>query len=87
MSIEWDIEELAYRAMGCNEEEAEENINNGDIEIAIEEKYGIDFETYCEIIKDILPFTPQVHSGIEGNLYHAFVDVKKQRAIVKQKVM
>jgi hypothetical protein len=31
MSIEWDIEELAYRAMGKTDKQAEEAINDGDI--------------------------------------------------------
>ena len=83
MSIEWDIEELAYRAMGKTEEEAEKAINDGDIDEAIFEKYEISFEQYSQIVKDLLPFTPHIQGGITGNLFHAFVDVKQQRAIVK----
>ena len=83
MSIEWDIEELAYRAMGKNEDEAEKAINDGDIDEAIFEKYETDFDTYCKIVKDLLPFTPQIKAGISGEVFHAFVDVKECRAIVK----
>lgn len=42
MSIEWDIEELAYRATGKTEAEAEKAINDGDIDEAIHEAYGTD---------------------------------------------
>ena len=83
MSIEWDIEELAYRAMGKTEEEAEKAVNDGDIDEAIFEKYEISFEQYSKIVKDLLPFTPQIQGGITGELFHAFVDVKQKRAIVK----
>ena len=80
MSIEWDIEELAYRAMGKTEEEAEKAINDGDIDEAIFKKYEISFEQYSQVVKDLLPFTPQIQGGITGDLFHAFVDVKQQRA-------
>ena len=83
MSIEWDIEELAYRAMGKTDEETGNEINNGDIDEAIYEKYETDFDTYCKIVKDLLPFTPQIKAGISGNIFHAFVDAKESRAIVK----
>lgn len=83
MSIEWDIEELAYRAMGKTESEAEKEINTGDIDSAIHDKYGCDFETYCSIVKDLIKFTPLVQSPLSGENFHAFVDVEQQRAIVK----
>lgn len=83
MSIEFNIEELAYRAMGETEEGAEKQINEGDIDNAIYMKYETDFETYCKIVKDLLPFTQPIESPLSGNKFHAFVDNKKQRAIVK----
>ncbi|MTI13818.1 hypothetical protein [Sansalvadorimonas verongulae] len=86
MSIEWDIEELAYRAMGKTEEETEQAINDGDIDEALHGKYQVSFEQFSKIVKDLLPFTPQVQAGITGELFHAFVDVKAQRAIVKGQV-
>ncbi len=85
--IEWDIEELAYRAMGKTAEEAENEVNNGDIDLALDDKYEISFDQYCKIVKDLLPFTPQIQGGISGDLYHAFVDIKESRAIVKGKVV
>lgn len=84
MSIEWDIEELAYRAMGQTEEQAEKSINEGDIDQAIFDKYGVDFEPYCKIVKDLLPFTPRVKAGISGDIFNAFVDMDANRMIVKQ---
>ena len=83
MSMDWDIEELAYRAMGKTEEEAEKAVNDGDIDEALYEKYEISFEQYRDIVKDLLPFTPQIKAAISGTLFHAFVDVKQSRAIVK----
>ena len=83
MSMHWDIEELAYRAMGKTEEETEKAINEGDIDEALYEKYEIRFDQYSQIVKDLLPFTPQIKAAISGTLFHAFVDVKQQRAIVK----
>lgn len=83
MSMDWDIEELAYRAMGKTEEETDKAINEGDIDEALHEKYEISFEQYSKIVKDLLPFTPLVQAGISGTLFHAFVDVKQQRAILK----
>lgn len=83
MSIDWDIEELAYRVMGKSEDETETAINTGDIDDAIFEKYEINFDQYCKIVKDLLPFTPQIKAGISGDIFHAFVDTKACRAIVK----
>lgn len=83
MSIEWDIEELAYRAMGKTNEQAEAAINDGDIDQAIFDKYEISFEQYCEVVKDLLPFTPAVKAGLSGKAFHAFVDAERQCAIVK----
>lgn len=83
MSIDWDIEELAYRAMGRSEKETDEAINDEDIDQNIYNKYGTDFETYCKIVKDLIKFTPLVSSPISGKNFHAFVDTEQQRAIVK----
>ena len=83
MSIEWDIEELAYRAMGKTLEEAEAAINDGDIDEALLEKYEIGFDQYSQIVKDLLPFTQKVRSALTGKWSHAFVDVKEGRSIVK----
>lgn len=85
MSIEWDIEELAYRAMGKTQEQAEEEINNGDIDDAIHAKYEVSFESYCAIIKDLAPFLPKVQSSLSGETFAAFVDSEENRAIVKFK--
>ncbi len=49
------------------------------------DRYGIDLDYYCKIIKDLLPFTPKVQAGISKEFYHAFLDEKNHRMIVKQK--
>ena len=78
----WDIEELAYRAMGKTKKETDEAISDGGIEDAVYEKYECSFDTYCTIIRDVINFTPLVESTITNNKYHAFVD-EQQYAIVK----
>jgi len=54
----WDVEELAYRAMGNTSEETDKQINDGDIDEAIFDKYDCSFETYCQIVEDLIKFTP-----------------------------
>lgn len=83
MSLEFNIQELAYRAMGKTEQEKEDALNNGDIDEAIYEKYDTDFETYCGIVRDLLPFTPLIEAGISGKSFHGFVDNAESRFIVK----
>lgn len=85
MSIDWDIEELAGYAMGNTEEEVDAMINDSMVDELLYEKYEIDLETYCKIVKDLLPFTPKVQAGISKELYHAFLDIKNHRMIVRQK--
>ncbi len=87
MSIEWEIEELAYRAMGKTEEQTDEAINNGDIADAVFEKYETSFEIYCEIVKDLLPFTPKVKSALSNESFNAFVDPNEPRCIVRSKAI
>jgi hypothetical protein len=82
--MEYDIEELAYRAMGDTAKDAEHAITEGfDIDYQLNLCYGVDFDTYCKIVKDLIPFTPPVASPLSSKLYHAFVDVKTSTAIVK----
>lgn len=85
--IEWDIEELAYRAMGKTNEETESEINDGDIEQAVFDKYEIGFDTYCAIVKDLLPFTKKLKGALTGGCFYAFVDNDEHRAIVKLEVI
>ena len=73
MSIEWDIEELACIACGKDEFEAERIINDSETDDMLDERYSIDFETYCAIVKDLLPLTPTVTTAIRGKRVNAFV--------------
>ena len=82
MSIEWDIEELACAACGKSEEETEEIINNSETDSILSERYGIDFETYCLIVKDLLPLTPVTTTAIGNKPVHGFV--RENTYIVKQ---
>jgi len=82
MSIEWEIEELACVVCGKTEEETEQIVNDSVADDMLNEKYGVDLETYCAIVKDLLRYTPTVKSAFLGKDYHAFV--KKDYMIVKQ---
>ncbi|MDP2901936.1 MAG: hypothetical protein Q8N96_02340 [Methylovulum sp.] len=82
MSIEWEIEELACAACCKSEEEAGQAINDGTTDEILYERYGVDFETYTKIVKDLLPFTPIVQSALAQKNYHAFV--ADNRMIVRQ---
>lgn len=73
MSIDWGIEELACAACGKSEDETDEIINNSEVDDILHEKYGVDFEMYCAIVKDLLPMTPTVKAALSGTEYHAFV--------------
>jgi len=79
----WDIEELAYRAMGNNEEETDDLINNGDIDQALCDKYEISFETYEKIVMDLVPFTITNESPLTGKKFKGFVDAEESRFILK----
>lgn len=79
----WDIEELAYRAMGKTDAEAEDAINNCDIDDVVYEKYDCSFESYCKIVSDLVKFTPTVKCALTGKLFHAFVDSEQRRTIFK----
>lgn len=87
MSMDWEIEELAYRAMGKTEEEMEDAVNNGDIDEALFEKYEVSFDQYCTIVEDLLPFTPKLEYALSGTKSHAFIDCEEGRAIVKLEAM
>lgn len=82
MSIEWDIEELACKVCGKSEEETDQIINDGSIDDLLVDKYEISFELYCQIIKDLLPFTVPVKTSF-GNVFRGFVE--DGRLIVKEK--
>jgi len=73
MSIEWEIEELACLACGKSEEETEQAINDGTTDEILFERYGVDFETYTKIVKDLIRFTPIVQTALTETNYHAFV--------------
>lgn len=71
--MDWEIEELACYAAGNSESETEEIINNGRIDDLLWDKYGIDFECYKKVVKDLLPLTPVITTALLGKKYHAFV--------------
>ena len=84
---EYDVEELAYRAIGKTEKETEEALNreDGAIDELLYEKYECTFDSYIKIVEDLLKFTMPITSPLTQEEFYAFVDNEKRRAIVKKK--
>lgn len=74
MAIEWEIENLACRACGKSEEETDTVIDASGVDDLLFEKYGIDFESYCAIVKDLVPFTNPWRAALSGEAFRGFVD-------------
>lgn len=85
MSLDWEIEELAGYAMGKTEDEVETMVNNSTVDDELLEKYGVDFEAYSQIIKDVFPHVPVVKTAITGDRYHAFLTKDFTRMIARMK--
>jgi hypothetical protein len=84
--IEWEIDELVGVVCGKSEDETDQAINDGHLDIMIEEKYGVSLDQYYEIVKDLMPFTPIVKTALTEDKYHAFVGGNPPRMIVRLKV-
>lgn len=81
----WDVEELAYRAMGYSENETDDFINaNNDIDETLYDKYEISLEQYEKIVKDLIKFTPIMTTVITKKKVHVFMS--GNRAIYTQDV-
>ena len=77
------IEELAHRAMGKSPEDTEIALEAETTDEDLFEKYGIEYEQYAAIVRDLIKFTPLIESQLSKRIFHAFVDVESSRAIVK----
>ena len=86
MSIEWEIDELACKVCGKTEDEAEQIINDAEVDNMLYEKYEISAEQYYEIVKDLLPYTPIVQTALTSAKYHAFIDEKESRMLARLEV-
>jgi len=71
--LDFEIEELACLVCGKRGEDVDKTIDDGSINGLLDEKYGVNFETYLSIVQDLLPFTPIVQTAIDKRNYHAFV--------------
>lgn len=87
--MQLEIEELACLAMGKTETEADFLMRKPDadgVDGAVYDAYGVDFEAYADIVLDLLKFTPLIQGPLTGKQYHAFVDIKTSRAIIKLEI-
>ena len=64
----WELEELI--ATMIDAKNVDKIINDGLVEDLLLEKYGLDFDTLCEFLEDLIVFTPKLKSEISGELFH-----------------
>ncbi len=79
---EVEIEELACIACGKTEDQASTLIDSEEVEDLVFETFGVDLQTFAEIVEALLPLTPVVVTAITGSRVNAFVT--GQRCIVKR---
>ena len=76
-----DAMELAARM--CELREAD--VTDDDVAAALDERYGVDPDTFEQIVRDLLPFTPTLLSPLSNTCYHVlgWHDDRAFYAIVK----
>jgi hypothetical protein len=72
---DFDCEELIRFSLKLDDE--------ADIEDTVFEKYGVDFETYFDIVSDLAPYAHLVQSPLTGKKYVGFADHAKGFLITK----
>lgn len=75
MSSLWETQEVAGAALGLSEKEFEDIINTDEelLEVKLHEKFGVDLETFGNIVDALLPLCPVQESAIGGRIMHCFV--------------
>lgn len=69
----------------CGEkQESDRAINDGTVDDAVYERYGVDFDAFAKIAEDLLDFTPVVTTGLTRMQVRAFV--KDRVCLVKKQV-
>ncbi|MFT6347041.1 MAG: hypothetical protein ACJAYB_000022 [Psychromonas sp.] len=70
----YDLEELALSAIGMNETQMVDAINeNVDLDELLFDKWGIEMEAFCAVATALLPITPITQTAITKELIHAFI--------------
>ncbi|MFP8968550.1 hypothetical protein ACKC9G_18355 [Pokkaliibacter sp. CJK22405] len=84
-----ELQELAGAALGLTEEQTDAIFEDDeDFDSPLIEKFGIDFDQFCNVVEALLPLTPTLQSPLTDAVYHAFVrqlGAGDCRAIVKMK--
>lgn len=80
------MQELAGTALGKTEAEVRVLLDDPEeLDNAIYNKFGIDFEQFCLVAEALLPLTPMVELSISKECVHAFVrHGDKHRTILVQ---
>ncbi|GAA4649680.1 hypothetical protein GCM10023116_19590 [Kistimonas scapharcae] len=80
----WEYEELACRVCGLDANETDRFLNDhASVDELLDDKLDIPFAIFLDIAKALLPFTPLVRTAVSDELFHAFIDVKDHRTIVR----
>lgn len=82
-----DIKQLAEHALGLTPVQTDTLIENGeDYDTPLQERFGVDLETFGKIASALIPLTPIIEDAHTHQLIHAFVEFHNGRGtiIVKQ---
>lgn len=67
----WEHEELLSMIIANNnEEEAERLINEEDMDVQCDDKFGVGFEEFSAIVRAIMPYTPMLKSPLTKSVHH-----------------
>ena len=89
--MQWDeVEELACLLLGKDYDSIVNNCGEESIAEMFYNTYEVDIDSFYNIIRDLIKFTPSWKSPFTGQLYQGFVvpegDKGLMRAIIKEKV-
>ena len=84
----WDIEELAaYMVSGNDESKVDQLIDDGQVEILLEDEFGIGLDTFAILLETLIKYTPVLESPLTKYRYHCFGTHEKTgvfKAIIKK---
>ncbi|MBV7434532.1 hypothetical protein KRX19_05770 [Cardiobacteriaceae bacterium TAE3-ERU3] len=85
--MNFEIEELAWRACGLSDAEFEAKAKLGeDVEELLCETFGIGGDQFEQIVKALVKFVPPRESALTNTKYQGFADVELNRYIYKEEM-
>lgn len=77
------IQLVAEKALGLTPNETDELIENGeDYDTPLKERFGVDFNTFANIVNALIPLTPVIQEPNTNHLVHAFVSFEDGRGSI-----